>query len=83
MFGWLFIITGSVFILIGQAIAILTILCGHFINKRKYYLFVFIVGCIECAFFPFGTVLGVFTIILLSKPKVKELFREIKAEQGH
>ena len=73
-FGWFFIIMGSVFILIGQSIAALTIMCGRFIKQRKHYSFVFIIGCIECAFFPFGTVLGVFTIILLSKPEVKELF---------
>jgi hypothetical protein len=29
---------------------------------------------IECIFIPFGTVLGVFTIIVLMRPTVKELF---------
>lgn len=74
MFGWLFIIMGSVFILLGEAMAILSFLCGNFIEKRKYYLFVFIFGCIQCALFPFGTALGVFTIITLTKAEVKVLF---------
>lgn len=32
------------------------------------------VACIECIFFPLGTVLGVFTLIVLMRPSVKELF---------
>jgi hypothetical protein len=31
-------------------------------------------ACIECLFLPFGTILGVFTIIVLSRESVKELF---------
>ena len=32
------------------------------------------VGGIETIFMPFGTVLGVFTIVLLNKPEIKALF---------
>ena len=31
-------------------------------------------AAISCAFMPFGTVLGVFTLIVLLRPGVKELF---------
>ena len=31
-------------------------------------------AAIECMFFPFGTVLGVLTIIVLIRPSVKPLF---------
>jgi hypothetical protein len=31
-------------------------------------------ACIQCAFFPFGIVLGVFTIIVLSRESVKGVF---------
>ena len=41
---------------------------------RKRYMFAFVVACIECIFMPFGTVLGVFTIIALSRESVKALF---------
>jgi hypothetical protein len=30
---------------------------------------------LSCVFFPFGTVLGVFTIIVLARPSFRELFR--------
>jgi hypothetical protein len=32
------------------------------------------VACVECIFFPLGTTLGVFTLIVLLRPSVKELF---------
>jgi len=34
---------------------------------------------VECMFMPFGTVLGVFTIIVLMRPSVKEIFGRVHA----
>jgi hypothetical protein len=72
--GWLFFIMGLVFFLFGQTMALAIIVSGRFIAKRRHYLYSFVIACIECAFFPFGTVLGVFTIIVLSRESVKELY---------
>lgn len=72
--GWLFIVLGGGFFLIGQSLAICIIIAGRFLAQRKRYLFVFVVACCECVFMPFGTVLGVFTIILLSRESVKAAF---------
>jgi hypothetical protein len=33
-----------------------------------------VIAAIQCAFTPFGTVLGVFTLIVLVRPSVKALF---------
>ncbi len=33
-------------------------------------------GLFSCVFIPFGTILGVFTIIVLSRPTVKEVFEQ-------
>ncbi|MGJ8678409.1 MAG: hypothetical protein ACSHX0_12900 [Akkermansiaceae bacterium] len=76
-FGWLFVVIGGLFFLIGQACAICIIFSGHFIAKRKNYTFSFVIACLLCAFFPFGTILGVFTIILLTKEPVKVLYGRI------
>jgi hypothetical protein len=38
-------------------------------------------ACIECLFIPFGTILGVFTIIVLSRESVKTLFSTTAGEQ--
>ena len=35
-----------------------------------------VVGALECMMMPFGTVLGVFTLIALTKPSVKALFAD-------
>jgi hypothetical protein len=37
-------------------------------------LYCLVVAGIECIFMPFGTVLGVFTIIVLMRPSVRNLF---------
>ena len=73
-FGWLFFVMGLLFFLIGQAISICIIVSGRFLAKRKRYMYSFVLGCIECILFPFGTVLGIFTIIVLSRDSVKELY---------
>ena len=72
--GWLFIILGGGFFIVGQTLAICIIIAGRFLARRKHYLFVFVVACCECLFMPFGTILGVFTIILLSRESAKSAF---------
>lgn len=71
LFGWLFFAMGLIFFLIGQVIAGCVIASGRFLKQRKNYTFSFIIACVSCALFPFGTILGVFTIIVLSREAVK------------
>lgn len=47
------------------------VLAGVWLRKRIKHTMTFVVAAINCAFFPFGTVLGVFTIIVLQRPTVK------------
>ncbi len=72
--GWLFAGLGAFLFLCGQTLAICMVLSGRYLHRRGRYLFIFIVACVECALMPFGTVLGVFTIIVLSRDSVKRLF---------
>lgn len=74
LIGLFFTLFAGGFILFGWAFAICIILGGIFISKRKNYMFCMVVAGVECIFTPFGTVLGVFTIITLIRPSVKELF---------
>ena len=39
-----------------------------------HYTFCFVMAALACAFFPFGTILGIFTIVVLVRPGVKEMF---------
>jgi hypothetical protein len=74
LFGWIFIVVGAGLILIGWAFAVFTILAGRYLTRQVHYLFCMVMAAIECIFMPFGTVLGVFTIIVLAKPSVKKMF---------
>jgi hypothetical protein len=79
--GWLFLILGSFIILLGWTFAALSLIAGRCIAQRKHYTFCFVVACVECLSVPFGTVLGVFTILVLNRASVKELFNQGPATQ--
>src|SRR5437762_4150234 len=72
--GWIFVVIGSLLFLVGIGIAICILIAGRSLAKHTHYWFAFAMACIECVFIPFGTILGVFTIIVLSRESVKTLF---------
>jgi len=72
--GWIFIVLGALFFLAGVAMAICILIAGRSLCRCKRYSFALVVACIECLFIPFGTILGVFTIVVLSRESVKALF---------
>ena len=72
--GWIFIGIGSVLFLLGIGLAICILIAGRCLSRRKGYTFALVIACIECLFVPFGTILGVFTIVSLSRESVKALF---------
>jgi len=81
IFGLMFTIIPLIFIIGGWTLAILTIIAGRKLSGQKNYLFCFVVAGILCAFTPFGTVLGVFTIIVLLRDSVKNLFSQSDASE--
>jgi hypothetical protein len=62
---------GSLFI---AALAGLNIFVGRSLSRKKLYSFCLVMAGISCVFFPLGTVLGVFSLIVLARPTVKALF---------
>jgi hypothetical protein len=74
--GWLFVILGISIILLGWTFAALTLIAGRCIARRKHYTFCFVMACVECLSVPFGTVLGVFTILVLNRQSAKDLFNQ-------
>lgn len=58
----------------GWTLAICLIVAGQRLAKRRHYTFCLVVAAISCILMPYGTILGVFTIIVLMRPTVKELF---------
>jgi hypothetical protein len=72
--GWIFAIVGLLLFFLGIAMAICILLAGRCLSRNKHYTFALVMACIECLFIPFGTILGVFTIIALSQESVRTLF---------
>lgn len=72
--GWIFVIFAACFILAGLTLAVFIAITGRFLSQHKRHLFCTVVAGFECLFMPFGTALGVFTLIVLMRNSVKELF---------
>ena len=76
IFGWFFVIGGAIFMIVGWSSAICMIISGRKLRQRKGRMFSMVIAAIECMMFPFGTILGVFTLIVLNKDSVKELYKQ-------
>lgn len=72
--GWFFVIFAGVFIVLGWIFTGFVLATARFLAKRRHYMFCLVMGGVECIFMPLGTVLGVFTIIVLMRDSVKPLF---------
>jgi len=57
---------------------LLKILCGYYLRQGKNRVFCIVVSALTCFNIPLGTILGIFTIIEVEKPEVKELFNKYK-----
>jgi len=74
IFGLMFTLIPAAIILTGWVLAGFIAAAGYHMSKRKHYTFCLVIAGVECIFIPFGTVLGIFTIIVLGRPEVKALF---------
>ncbi len=72
--GWILLVFGLAFFALGVAFGVALLWSAHCLARRKNYSFSFVMACIECLFVPFGTVLGAFTLVILSRDSVKALF---------
>ena len=63
-FGVVVMLTGGV----------VNLLSGLFIRKRRHRMFSIIIGGLNCLHVPFGTLLGVFTILILSRDSVRRVY---------
>jgi len=75
--GWFFIAFASIIISAGWTLAVCNFIAANKIKRHINYLFCLIVAGINCAFFPTGTVLGVFTFLVLLREPVKQIFKGV------
>jgi len=72
--GYFIAAIGAIIVLTGWTMGILTIYSGRCIKNRKKWMFSSVMAGINCAFFPFGTALGIFTFIVLLRDSVKQIY---------
>ena len=72
--GWLFIILGGGFFIVGETLAICIIMAGRFLARRKHYLFVFVGRAANARLCRSARSLVFFTSILLSRESIKSMF---------
>lgn len=72
--GLVFLIFGLGLSLAGWALAAGLLVAARKLQRRQSRTFCTVVACVSCLFMPFGTVLGVFTLVLLTQDRVRALF---------
>ena len=72
--GAFFVAIASLWILVGLSYAVAMIVAGRHLARRKSHTFCLVMAGISCLFMPLGTVLGVFTIVVLMRDSVKAAF---------
>jgi hypothetical protein len=79
--GWIFAGIGLVLFAIGLTLAILKFRAALNLKRRRSRIFCMVVAGLTCLEFPYGTALGVFTFIALSRESVVRLFQTNAAPQ--
>ncbi|ALM06675.1 hypothetical protein SB49_01780 [Sediminicola sp. YIK13] len=72
--GLIFIVIGGIGFIISIVIGILTLMASKYLKDAKNYNFIFVLAVLNCLTGILGILLGIFTIIELTKPEVKQLF---------
>jgi hypothetical protein len=73
--GGVFIAIGITASLILLAVAACVALAGRYLLQQRKYTYCLVISAVELIFMPFGTILGVFTLVVLLRESVKELFQ--------
>ncbi len=74
LFGGIFVIVGGGILAVFLTLGILILKAGRNLSKQRSYTFCFVIACVICLWMPLGTILGVFTIITLTRDSVKAIF---------
>lgn len=75
-FGWIFIIIGGIGLIFCITFGVLTLLASKYLKEVKNYNFIFAIAIVNCLTGVLGILLGVFTLVELTKPEVKQLFNK-------
>ena len=74
-----FIFIGMAFLIFGMGLGttLLTFFTGRNLARHRHHTFCLVVAALACLSVPWGTAIGVCTIIVLNRPGVKSLFATV------
>ena len=72
--GWFMLGIGTLFLLFALGYAVAIAAAAVSLSRRRHWMYCMVMAGLSCGWFPFGTALGVFTIVTLSRPDVRQLF---------
>lgn len=72
--GVVFAVIGGIFALMGWVFAFLVFLAGRKLARHQSRTFCIVIAALCCMMVPLGTLLGVFTLVVLSRQSVQALF---------
>jgi len=73
-FGAIFAGLGALVFVSVEGMAALSFFTGRFLSRRQHHTFCVVISILNCLSLPFGTALGVFSILVLQRSSVKALF---------
>jgi hypothetical protein len=71
---WFMVGYGAIAGIISLLFVVGYFLTARYLAQRRYRSFCLVIAGISCLVIPFGTVLGIFTILVLCRPTVERLF---------
>jgi cell division protein FtsW (lipid II flippase) len=80
--GWRILVTGLAWVLLAFAYVLLLITSARALRLRRRYRLVVVTNLLSCLFVPFGTVLGLTTLVVLRDPEVRQQFGRALAHRG-
>jgi hypothetical protein len=81
-FFWFFAAFGALFGFVGIVLSFLNFFTAYALKKRRYRGVCLVTAALTCLFIPYGTIIGIFTFIVLGRPSVKMLFDSSTAVQS-
>lgn len=69
-------IVGLFILLIGWTLGGLSLYVGRALGQRRYRTLTLVVAAVHCLWIPIGTLLGIFTFVVLLRPSVMRLYDE-------
>lgn len=72
--GWILVTLGLIGTISTWVVGVLNLIAARRLGRRRSRTFGLVVAGLNCVAVPVGTVLGVFTILVLSRPSVKAIY---------